>query len=111
MQDIVTEINRLINALNAPALAFNNIAEENGFPMIPVIQNLDPQKLVLKQTAAANEVISDLYAQLKSAGSLASVYQQALSLEPRDREFIKEAKQNYEEMRDLLVLKLQKINN
>jgi hypothetical protein len=109
MQDITVEINRLINTLNAPALAFNNIAEENGFPMIPVIQNLDPEKLA--RNSASNETLSDLHIQLKTAGSIAAAYQQALSLEPRDRALINQAKKNYEEVRDNLVLQVEKINS
>ena len=110
MQDIITEINRLINTLNAPALAFNNIAEENGFPMIPVIQNLNPEKLAHTTNSESNAVVSNLHALLKSAGQTAAVYQQALSLEPRDRALIDEAKKNYEVVRDSLVLELEKIN-
>lgn len=110
MQDIINEINRLINTLNAPAFAFNNIAEENGFPMIPVIQNLDPEKLALQEDSARNAVLSDLHAMLKSAGQTAAAYQQTLSLEPRDRTLINEAKQKYEQVRDSLVAELEKIN-
>jgi len=110
MQDIITEINRLINTLNAPALAFNNIAEENGFPMIPVIQNLDPARPALTKNSESNEVLSNLHALLKSAGQTAAAYQQTLSLEPRDRALINEAKHKYEQVRDGLVLELEKIN-
>lgn len=110
MQDFIIEINRLINTLNAPALAFNNIAEENGFPMIPVIQNLDPEKLALIENSKRNEVVSNLHAQLKSAGKVAAAYQQTLSLEPRDRVLINEAKQKYEQVRDSLVLELENIS-
>ena len=110
MQDITTEINRLINALNTPARAFNDIAQENGFPMIPVIQNLDPEKSAQIQRSENREKLTDLLSLLKSAGNTASIYRQALSQEPRDRTLINEEKQNYEEVRDYLVIEVEKIN-
>lgn len=110
MKDITVEINRLINALNAPALAFNEVATENNFPLIPVIQNLDAEKLDLANKPEHNEIANTLYASLKSAGGIASAYQQALSQQPRDRDLVNAAKLNYETVRDSLVKELEKIN-
>lgn len=110
MKDITLAINNLINALNTPALAFNEVAIENNFPLVPVIQNLDAEKLDLTNKFENNEIANNLYALLKSAGGIASAYQQALSQQPRDRELINEAKLNYETVRDNLVKELEKIN-
>lgn len=105
MKNITQEINRLINALNAPALAFNDVAAENGFPLIPVIRNLDPSK----PGSENSTVLTELYNSLRSAGNIASAYQQALAKEPRDRALINEAKLNYEQARDGLVITLERI--
>ena len=106
MQNITQEINRLINVLNAPAFAFNDVAAENGFPLIPVIQNLD----LSKPGSENSTVLSGLHTSLKSAGNIAAIYQQSLAKEPRDRALINEAKLNYEQARDSLVITLKRIN-
>jgi len=110
MQDNSPEINRLINALNIPALAFNEIAAENNFPLIPVIQNLNAEKLALSNKPEIKDTVANLYTLLKLAGTIASAYQQALAKQPRDRDLINETKLNYEQVRDNLVQVLEQIN-
>jgi len=110
MKDNILEINRLINALNIPAFAFNEIAAENNFPLVPIIQNLNTEKLELNSKQENGDAVSNLYALLKSAGAIASTYQQTLAKQPRDRDQINEAKLNYEQVRDNLVLVVEQMN-
>lgn len=111
MKDIITEINRIISALNTPALAFNEVAAENSFPLIPVIELLDREKPELPEGTEKDSILADLYIWAKAAAAMASVYQQALAKQPRDREVINATKQGYEEARDDLVLRMEKINS
>jgi len=110
MEEIAKEINRLINTLNAPALAFNEIATENGFPLIPVIENLNPLKLERIEDSEDDITLPRLYMLLMSAANIASLYQQALSKVPRDRALVDETKLNYEQARDNLVAEFEKAN-
>jgi len=106
MRDVLEAINRIINALNTPAHAFNEVAATNHFPPVPVIPLVDVEKCVLITDADRKDAFYALYDELKSAALLASAYQQELAKDPRDRDQINIAKRNYEAARNQLIQRL-----
>jgi hypothetical protein len=110
MRDVLEAINRIINALNAPAHAFNEVAVTNNFPLVPVIPVVDVEKCVLITDADKKDAFYLVYDELKAAALLASAYQQELAKDPRDRDKINIAKRNYEEARNLLIERLAEVS-
>lgn len=107
MRDVLEAINRIINALNTPAHAFNEVAVTNNFPLVPVIPLVDVEKCILITDADQKDAFYELYEELKSAAQLASAFQQALAQDPRDRDQINTAKRDYEEARNILLKKIE----
>jgi hypothetical protein len=110
MRDVLEAINRIINALNTPAHAFNEVAVTNNFPLVPVIPVVDVEKCVLITDADKKDAFYLVFDELKAAALLASAYQQELAKDPRDRDQINIAKRNYEEVRNLLIERLAEVS-
>jgi hypothetical protein len=111
MRDVLEAINRIINALNTPAHAFNEVAATNNFPLVPVIPMVDVEKCVLITDADRKDAFYVLYDELKEAALLASAYQQELAKDPRDREQINIAKRNYEGARNQLIKRMEEVTS